>query len=89
MSRGLGHPEAEGSLACLVWRREGLGMSAATSSTSYPSLVFVQAEGVGMNYLICKTCFQATNCCKRRKLNIWKFYVGRFYFLLLLVLGRW
>ena len=46
MARGLEHPEAEGSLARLVWRREGSGISAGTSSTSYPSLVFVQTKNV-------------------------------------------
>ena len=59
MARRLGHPEAEGSLARLVRQRGGSGISAVTSSTSYPSLVFVQTESVGMNYLICKICFEA------------------------------
>lgn len=57
MARGLGHPEAQESLALLVWQREGSGTSAVTSSTSYPSPVFAQSESVGMNYLIRKICF--------------------------------
>lgn len=57
-------------------------MSAVTRSSSHPSLRFVQTESVSMIYLICKTCFQATNCCKRREVNIWKFYVGRYIFVI-------
>uniref|UniRef100_A0A672U762 DENN domain containing 4A n=1 Tax=Strigops habroptila TaxID=2489341 RepID=A0A672U762_STRHB len=38
MARRLRHSKTEGSLAHLVWQREGSGISAVTSSTSYPCL---------------------------------------------------